>query len=348
MQNLKNKMRKDLNLTILIFVTIGILLAMAIVLGDKMYNARNLSSMAFQVSEFAVLSLGMGMAMLLGGIDLSIVANANLSGIFAAMIMTNESLLQSAGEGATVFIAVVVAIGVAILCGLLNGILITKVSVNPIVATLGTMILYNGISMAVSGGQGINGFPEGFTKLGTETFAQLPYVFWLFIVIAIVLMFVMARTSFGKKIYFIGENHTAARFSAINTEKHTMTAYAIAGLMAGIAALMIIARVNSAKVGYGDTYLLQAILVCVLAGISPSGGKGTIVGILLALVCIQVLQSAFTLWQFTPYAKKMIWGIMLLGLLFLNKAVDSMDIKRQKALLKKQLATGTTNGLLKS
>ncbi len=340
MQKLKNSMRKDINLTILIFVTIGILLAMALVLGDKMYNARNLSSMAFQVSEFAIISLGMGMAMLLGGIDLSILANANLAGIFAAMIMTNQSFMDSVGEGGGIFIAVVVAIGVAVACGFLNGMLITKVSVNPIVATLGTMILFNGISMAVTGGQGINGFPEPFKQFGSETFAGLPYIFWLFIIIAIVLMFIMAKTSFGKKIYFIGENHTAARFSAIDTEKNTMMAYAIAGLMAGIAALMIIARVNSAKVGYGDTYLLQAILVCVLAGISPSGGKGTIFGIILALICIQVLQSAFTLWQFTPYAKKMIWGIMLLGLLFLNKAVDSMDVKKQKSLLKKQLAGG--------
>ncbi len=344
MQNLKTVMRKDINLTILIFVTIGILVAMAIALGDKMYNERNLSSMAFQVSEFAVLSLGMGMAMLLGGIDLSIVANANLSSIFAGMIMTNEGLLTSLGEGPVILLAIVVTVVVSTACGLLNGFFITKISVNPIVATLGTMILYNGISMAITGGQGIVGFPESFAAFGTGTFIGLPYVFWLFIVIAVALMFVMSRTGFGRKIYFVGENHTASRFSAINTEKTTMTAYAIAGLMAGVAALMIIARVNSAKVGYGDTYLLQAILVCVLAGISPSGGKGTVIGIILALVCIQVLQSAFTLWQFTPYAKKMIWGIMLIGLLFLNKAVDAFDVKRQKQLLKQQLAAKTAGG----
>lgn len=342
MQKLKALLRKDLNFSILIFVTIGILIAMAVVLGDKMYNERNLSSMAFQVSEFAVLSLGMGLAMLLGGIDLSIVANANLAGICAAFVMTNEGIASSMGASGSIVLAVIVALVVATACGTLNGTLIAKFSVNPIVATLGTMILYNGISMASTGGKGVTGFPTEFTAFGTAELGAVPWVFILFLLTAIVLMFVMGRTGFGKKVYMIGENHTAARFSAINNEKDVIIIYAMAGLMAGIAGLMIIARVNSAKVGYGDTYLLQAILVCVLGGISPSGGKGKILGIILALIAVQVLQSAFTLWQFTPYAKKMIWGLMLIGILFLNKLVDSMDVKRQKKLLHQQLQKQAT------
>lgn len=330
MLKIKELFRKDLSLGILLFVTIAIIVLLALGLGEKMYNSRNISSMAFQISEFAILSLGMGLVMLLGGIDLSIIANANLSGIFAAYILVNQPLTAAIGEGGVIFLAVVIAIVVAAACGTLNGLLITKASVNPIVATLSTMTLYNGISMAITGGEGISGFPGTFAGFGTAALAGIPYVFWLFLVIALVMIFVMGRTGFGRKLYMIGENHTAARFSAINNEKDITITYAIAGLMAGIAGLMIIARVNSAKVGYGDTYLLQAILVCVLAGISPSGGKGKVVGIILALICIQILQSAFTLWQFTPYAKKLIWGLMLLGVLFINMAVDYMSIRNQK------------------
>jgi simple sugar transport system permease protein len=337
MRKLKSLFRKDLQLSVLILVTIGILVLMLLALGQKMYNPRNFSSMAFQISEFAVLSLGMGVTMLLGGIDLSIVANANLSGIMAAFVMTNKGLLAAIGEPMTVALAMIVAIVVATAAGTLNGLLITKFSVNPIVATLGTMIFYTGISMAATGGEGITGFPKSFAGFGKASLLGIPYVFLLFLVIAFIFTFVMGRTGFGKKIYMIGENHTAARFSSIDNEKLVTVAYAIAGMMAGFAAIMIIARVNSAKVGYGDTYLLQAILVCVLAGISPSGGKGKIVGIILALFCIQILQSAFTLWQFTPYAKRLIWGIMLLGLLFINKAVDYMDVKKQKELLLRQV-----------
>lgn len=330
--------RKDINLSVLILVTIAIMGWLALALGDKMYNGTNLSSMAFQISEFAILSLGMGFTMLLGGIDLSIVSNANLAGILAAYILTDENLLASAGEPLTIVIAVIVALVAATIGGMFNGILITRFSVNPIVATLGTMIFYEGISMAATGGRGITGFPEGYANFGKATFLSVPYVFWLFLIIAIVMMFVMGRTAFGKKIYMIGENHTASRFSSINNERIVTTTYALAGLMAGFAALMIIARVNSAKVGYGDTYLLQAILVCVLAGISPSGGKGKVLGVIFALFCIQILQSAFTLWQFTPYAKNLIWGIMLITLLFLNKLVDYMDVKKQKKRLAGQKA----------
>ena len=114
--------------------------------------------------------------------------------------------------------------------------------------------------------------------------AGIPLLFIVFIVIAVVIIFIMGRTGFGRKIYMIGENHTAARFSAVNNEKSIIIIYAMAGFCAGVAGLMIGARVNSVKCGYGDTYLLQAILVAVLAGISPSGGKGKVVGILLALV----------------------------------------------------------------
>lgn len=338
MKKIKSLIRKNLHLGVLVLVTIGIMGLLAITLGEKMYNQRNFSSMAFQISEFAIISLGMGLVMLLGGIDLSIISNANLSGIMAAYVLTNENLIASIGEPLTVTFAVIVALGVATAAGAFNGVLITRFSVNPIVATLGTMILYQGISMALTGGQGITGFPKLYTEFGKATLFNVPYVFWVFIIIAFALIFVMGYSTFGKKIFMIGENHTAARFSSINNEKIVTITYSLAGLMAGFAALMIIARVNSAKVGYGDTYLLQAILVCVLAGISPSGGKGKVVGILLALLCLQILQSAFTLWQFTPYAKKLIWGIMLIGLLFINKTVDYMDINKQKKLLRQQRA----------
>ena len=198
------------------------------------------------------------------------------------------------------------------------------------------MTLYNGIAMAASGGNGVSGFPQDFTLMGTATMAGIPLLFIVFIVIAVVIIFIMGRTGFGRKIYMIGENHTAARFSAVNNEKSIIIIYAMAGFCAGVAGLMIGARVNSVKCGYGDTYLLQAILVAVLAGISPSGGKGKVVGILLALVCIQMLQSSFTIWQFTPYSKKMIWGLMLLLLLFINMLIDYLDVKKQKKLLQMQ------------
>lgn len=337
MTKFRRAFRSDINFSILILVTIGIMIWMGIALGDKMYNERNFTSMMFQMAEFGMMCLGMGLTMLLGGIDLSIVANANLAGVIASFIMTNTGLVESMGDG-VIPIAVIIAMLLATVCGLLNGTLIAKFSINPIVTTLGTMILFNGIGMAMTGGKGVTGFSSAFTQLGVAQVGAFPVTFILFAISAVVIIFLMSMTSFGKKVYMIGENHVAARFSAINNEKDIMIIYALSGLMAGIAGIMIIARVNSGKMGYGDTYLMQAILVCVLGGISPSGGKGKILGIVIALFAIQVLQSSFNMWQITPYAKNMIWGLMLIGLIFLNKLVESMDLRRQKQLLHEQLA----------
>lgn len=336
MQSFRKAFRSDLNFSILILVTVGILIWMAIALGDKMYNATNFSSMMFQMAEFGLMCLGMGLTMLLGGIDLSIVANANLAGVIASFILTNAGLVEAMGDG-VIAIGVIVAIVLAAVCGLLNGTLIAKFSINPIVTTLGTMILYNGIGMAMTGGKGITGFSSAFTALGTATAGIFPVTFILFGIAAAVIIFIMTKTAFGKKVYMIGENHIAARFSAINNEKDIQIVYMLSGLLAGIAGIMIIARVNSGKMGYGDTYLMQAILVCVLGGISPSGGKGKVLGIVIALFAIQILQSSFTMWQITPYAKNMIWGIVLIGLIFLNKLIESMDLRRQKQILHEQL-----------
>lgn len=319
MNKLKSIAGKDKSFTILLGFALAIMILLAVTLGEKMYNIRSFSSMAFQLSEFAVLAMGMSLCMLLGGIDLSIVANANLAGIIAGFVMTGKFFpIENMSSGIVIAIAVIAALIVSALGGCVNGVLISKASVPPIVATLGTMTLYNGIGMAATSGKGVVGFPDSFLKFGSGAVASIPYVFICLTVIFIIITLLMEKTTIGKKLHFIGENHTSARFSAINNEKVIIIIYSLSGLLAGISSMMIISRVNSAKVGYGDTYLLQAILTGVLGGISPSGGKGRMYGVMLAVICLQLLQTAFTQWQFSPYSKKLIWGIMLLAVMLAN------------------------------
>jgi simple sugar transport system permease protein len=107
-------------------------------------------------------------------------------------------------------------------------------------------------------------------------------------------------------------------FSGINNRKTTLTTYLLSGVLAGCSSIIMISRVNSAKVGYGDTYLLQAILVAVLGGVNPDGGRGKVAGVVMGIIILQSLQNAFTLFGFTPYAKRLIWGMMLLLVMILN------------------------------
>lgn len=331
-------MRKDSSLAILITFTIVLLAVLALTLGSKMFGVANLTSMAFQVSEFAVLSLGMSMVMLLGGIDLSIIANANVSAIFAGFILTGKFFdISGMSTGVLITIAILITVVISTLLGAFNGLLISRTSVPPLIATLGTMVFYNGIGMAITSGKGVVGFPKEFLTIGSGELFGIPYIFIVFIVLAMIYMIIMEKTTFGKKVYFLGENHTAARFTGIKNEKILLIGYAIAGFMAGVASIMIMTRVNSAKVGYGDTYLLQAMLVVVLGGVSPSGGKGKVIGVLLAIINLQILQSMFTQLQVTPYAKNLIWGAMLILVMSMTKIADQRKMISQKNELKLKL-----------
>jgi simple sugar transport system permease protein len=320
MLDVKKQLTKDINLTILTLITVVLIIGLQIMLAPKIFSARSLTSMSYQIPQFGFIALAMMLSMITGGIDLSVIANANLSGIFAAYILTGVVFGKNSGipVGLLIVIAIIATLVISSLLGLFNGFLIAKISVPPIIATLGTMLFYGGVGMALTSGKGVVGFPDEFLKIGSGKVMKLPYIFIAFVIAAIVLAIVLSKTSFGKKVYLYGENNIATRFSAVNNEALIMKVYTVCGLLAGFASLIIISSVNSAKVGYGDTFLLQAILVSVLGGVSVTGGRGKVLGIVLGICVLQMLQSSFTLWQFTPYAKNLIWGTMLLVVMVIN------------------------------
>ena len=326
MKKIKEYLERDISMAILFIFFLSICILMVVNFGSSMFNGMTLSSMAFQLSEVAVLAFGMALCMLLGGIDLSIVANANLASLLAAMVLTGKFFdIEKAGEFVTIAAAVLVAVVVGTVCGLINGIIISKFSVFPIIATLSTMILYSGLAMGITNGNSIGNYPPSFVKFGTGMIGYVPYVFIAACVVFVVLILALDKTKFGHEIHYIGENHTASRFAGIDNELSIIKVYGISGLMAGIASLMLMARSNSARCGYGDTYQLQVIMIAVLGGISPSGGKGRLYGVFIATFCMQLMQTAFTLWKFSPYSKKLIWGMMLLVIMLINMIQDRVS-----------------------
>ncbi len=327
-------LRHETTLIILVVITLGVLLTLWVLLGNQFFSLNNFQSMGYQIPEFGFLALAMAVTMLTGGIDLSVVANANLAGILAAFVLTRRlGFLTSYPDAGVVVIACLVALAVASIAGFINGLLISKLSVPPILATLGTMTFYNGISMAITSGEGIVGFPEMFLKIGSEHIANIPLIFLLFVLASIVVGFMLEQTSTGVSVYLYGENKIASMFAGLRNENLIVRVYFLSGLLAGFASIIMISRFNSAKVGYGDTYLLQAILVSVLGGIAPEGGRGRIIGVVLGIFILQALQSAFTLFAFTPYAKKLIWGSMLLLVMVINFLVEHWRLRTRNPAL---------------
>lgn len=317
---------KDVNLLILTFTVTGTVLILFFLLGTKYFSATNFQSMAYQIPEFGFISLGMMVCMLTGGIDLSVVSTTLLSAILGALFM-NNAVAAGMEPGTAIFITVILILGVSALCGLFNGLLISKLSILPILVTLTTMILYSGISLAITAGAGVTGFPDGFIRFATEKVAQIPLTFIIFIIAAVIMGIVIGWSKFGRKVYLYGENSTVAMFSGINNHKVIVTTYTISGFLCGIAAIIMMARVNSARVGYGDTYQLQAILVCALGGVNPNGGRGKVLGVVIAIIVLQMLQSGFTLLNFAPYIKSLIWGSVLVAVMMVDYIIST---RRQK------------------
>lgn len=331
-----NKIKKiissDQQLYILILVFIAIIVCLSILIGPTIYSVYNIKSILYQIPEFGFLAIAMMLAMICGGIDLSIVSNANTVGIFAALILT-KNWFSTLTDPVSLVVALLIALITSIIFGAINGILIAKFSVPPILATLGSMIFYSGIGLALTSGKSVVGLPTIFTNIGINTIIGIPIIFIIFIIFLIIIALILSYTSYGIKVYLYGENNIALRFSAVDNEKLIIFIYSIIGLLSGISGLIIISRVNSAKVGYGDAYLLQTLLVCVIGGINPDGGKGKAIGVFIAILCIQFLGSAFTFWQFSPYTRKLVWGSMLILIMALNYFINKyQEIKRLKKM----------------
>ena len=333
MKRIKTFLEKDLNLSILVGLTTIVLVIAAAAFGSSMYSARNIQSMAFQIPEFGFLALAMMLSNMIGGIDLSIIANANTVAIFTAYVLNGTWAFGTQGP-ARIVLALLVALCTSLVFGILNGLIVAKTSAPSLVATLGTMTLIQGIGLAITGGASNGDIDPAFSGFGKAVFLGLPVIFWLFLVVALVLGLVLSLTEFGRKLYLYGGNPVAARFSAFHNEKMSMILFMLTGVLAGVAGLIILSRVNSAKVGYGDSYLLQTMIVCVIGGIDPNGGKGKVQGVVIAIILMQVMSSAFTIMSLSPYTKKLIWGVMLILVLGLNHLIS---IWSKKSTLKQSM-----------
>lgn len=309
----RNVFGRDKEFSVLVVTTIVVTAVLYVLLGQRLFSLGGIQSMSIQISEFGFLALAMALAMLTGGIDLSIVAAAGLAGVMAAIVMSGQIIpVTEANQGLLMVLGIAVALATGLLTGLLNGLIIAKLSVPPILATLGTMILYMGIGMALTTGNSVAILVPGFSKIASTAIGPAPLVFILLAVTFVIVGLILKKTRFGRRVYLFGENEVALRFSGARSERTIILTYALIGILVGLAAIVIIARANSMRVGFGESYLLQAILVVVLAGFNPFGGKGRIVSLAFALILLQVLSTSMTAFAFSPYAKNLVWGGMLL------------------------------------
>lgn len=311
--NIRSIYQKDPTLSILVIALLFIILLLFVFFPGKVLTANNFESMAFQLPELGILSLAIMITMLSGGINLSIIATANMAGIVSAFIMTRMITESMTGSPIPIILLAILAGWlVSVLIGIFNGVLIAYIGVSPILATLGTMTLVGGISILVTKGYVVSGFPEEYQYIGNGIFLGIPVPFLIFLGLAILVSILLRRTPFGIANYLIGSNETATRFSGINVNRTLVITYALSGLLCGIASTIMISRFNSAKAGYASSYLLITILISVLGGVDPYGGFGKISGLVLALFILQLVSSTFNFLGLSSHLTIAIWGLLLL------------------------------------
>lgn len=297
-------------------IAVVIVVAMTILAPGRFLSVQNATSMAFQFPEFAILALAMTITMLTGGIDLSVVGIANLSAIVAALILTR---LVPGSEGvAWLAVAMLAALAVGLAAGLFNGVAVAVFGLPPILATLGSGLIFTGIAIALTGGSAVMGFPAATAWLGNATLAGVPVPLLLFAILAAGLAFVLARTAFGLRVQMFGTNPLAAHFAGVDVTRLLIRVYVISGAFGAIAGLLIMSRANSAKADYGSSYLLLAVLIAVLGGVNPYGGYGRVIGVVLAVLSMQFLSSGLNMLGVSNFARELIWGVLLLLVMVVN------------------------------
>ncbi len=308
------KLPTDRNIRYLLVIMIAVIILMALSAGTTFFSLSNLQSMSSQMPLLGILALSMVVCMLTGGINLSIIATTNACALVMASIIT-----QHPDNTLILLVALAAGLITAIVIGLANGILIAYIGVSPILATLGMMTLINGLNVLISGGSVISSFPAALLILGNGSVLGIPMPLILFSIFAIGLWAMLEHTPLGRTIYLIGSNEKASRFSGINTQKSLMWVYVVSSILCWVAALIMMAKFNSAKAGYGESYLLVAILASVLGGINPDGGFGRIIGVCLALIVLQTLESGLNLLGVSSYLTMALWGGILILFIALQK-----------------------------
>lgn len=322
--------RKHSETIVLALVLLGSILFMWALNGMNFVQLYNFQSMAFQLPELGVLTLAMMITMLTAGINLSIIYTANLTGIVIAMILTSGLSVDAAGNPTVgvVLLAILAGLAAAALVGLLNGYLIAVLEVSPILATLGTMILLNGLTIVLTRGYVISGFPDSIRFIGNGLVAGVPMPLIIFLLLAGLMALILNRTPLGAKIYLIGSNPVATFFSGVNNRRVLIRTYLISGLYAGMAGIIMISRFNSAKADYGKSYLLMTVLASVLGGVSAAGGFGKVSGLIIALVILQIVSSGFNLMGVNPFLTVALWGIILILVMVIKFLLEQRAQKR--------------------
>jgi len=302
-------------------IALAVMVVAMTFLSDNFLTADNGWNILRQISVNLCLSIGMTLIILSGGIDLSVGAILALAGAVAAGVLKNgialpvfDVLLQF-----TVFGAILTGVAVGLLLGCFNGFAVTRFKLPPFVATLGMFSIARGLTMLWTGGFPVTGLGEGFAYLGTGILLGVPMPVWVSGVLVGVFVLVTRKTRFGRYLYAVGGNERASLLTGLRVNRIKLWVYTLGGGLAGVAGLLVTARLDSAQPNAGLGYELDSIAAVVIGGTSLSGGRGSVLGTVLGCLIIGVLNNGLFLLNVSPFWQQIVKGFVILAAVALDK-----------------------------
>ncbi len=313
---------KKNNYYMILLAALVVIFVVVSIINSRFASLGNIVSMLEQMSEYALMALGIMLCIVAGGIDLSTVGVANLVAALAAM-----SLLRFVPEGCsggtfalgmTLILLGGIVIGVG--AGLINGLLISKLGIPPMLATMAANYVYTGICMVLTEGASISGINTRYVDiLGFKFFDVLPLSIVILLICTVLIALLMNKATFGTKLCMVGTNPKATRMAGLSNDKILITVHVICSALSAMAGLIMLGRLSSSRADYGKAYSTQAILIVILGGTDPLGGSGKVLGVLLGSFIIQAVTTAISMIPgANSYIKNVVFASLLLGLMILD------------------------------
>lgn len=304
------------NREILLFGIIAILVAAFSTRAPGFSSPKNLAGIFNDTSILIILALGQMAVILTKSIDLSVAANLALSGMAVAMLNATHPELPLA-------LLILAAIGIGAFLGAINGLLVWKIGIPPIVVTLGTLTIYRGMAFVLSGGGWVNAhqMTPGFLNTPRHVVLGLPVLGWIAIAIVILIYLMMTRTFLGRALYASGGNPTAAIYAGIDVGRTRFFAFVLSGALAGLCGYLWVSRYAVAYVDIAAGFELDSVAACVIGGISTLGGIGTVAGTVLGALFLGVIKNALPVIDISPFWQMAISGaVIILAVIFNARA----------------------------
>jgi len=300
------------------FLSLIVLFVALAIASPHFLTSTNLSSVVRQTAVINIMALGMTLIIIIGGIDLSVGAILAMGGVLGTMAM-EKGLSIPAGVG--------VGVLTGLLCGLVNGVLITRLSIAPFIVTLGTLGIFRGATLIMTNGLPVHRIPQSFSFLGEGTLLGVPFVLWILVACALVTHLILEHTRLGRYTFAIGSNYEAAVYAGVPVTFHTTAIYAIGGMLTGLAGMIEASRLMTGQPTSGEGYELQAIAAVVIGGGSLRGGEGSVIGTLIGAFIMGLLSNGSDLLGISPYVQKTIIGAVII----LAVAMDELRKRRSTA-----------------